>query len=242
MVIYFIIKKTFEEGGAMSLLSSLFGSKEVEKENLEKIERLEQKILGKEKEIERLILELETVNNSTKIKPRQLEIFEKNVKDSREEINRLNSVLKSFGIPSKKQYYKYKVELSKLYSASRFREVLDFLLAKGYIFISDVPFSSLQDEIIILKNGEEALKRHSDYLQDNYDWEIATYRNKGEKLIKIFGRGKKLTQFFSEYYLEYMDDLDRIDLNILAQYGCDAELIQEVKEKREQYYLEQREQ
>ena len=104
------------------------------------------------------------------------------------------------------------------------------------------PFSSLQDEIIILKNGEEALKRHSDYLQDNYDWEIATYRNKGEKLIKIFGRGKKLTQFFSEYYLEYMDDLDRIDLNILAQYGCDAELIQEVKEKREQYYLEQREQ
>lgn len=49
MVIYFIIKKTFEEGGAMSLLSSLFGSKEVEKENLEKIERLEQKILGKRK-------------------------------------------------------------------------------------------------------------------------------------------------------------------------------------------------
>jgi len=235
------MKKTFEEGGAMSLLNSLFGKKGTEKENLEKIEKLEQKLLGKEKEIERLILELETANNSSKIKPRQLEIFEKNVKESREEVNRLNSVLKSFGIPIKKQYFKYKVELSKLYSASRFHEVLDFLSKKGYVFISDVPFPTLQEEIAALKNGEEALKRHADYLQDNYDWEIATYRNKGEKLNKIFGRGKKLAQFFSEYYLEYMDDLDRVDLNILTQYGCEENFIREVQEKREQYYLERRE-
>ena len=41
--------------------------------------------------------------------------------------------------------------------------------------------------------------------------------------------------------MEYMDDLDRVDLNILTQYGCEEDFIREVQEKREQYYLEQRE-
>lgn len=54
ITIYFIMKKTFEEGGAMSLLNSLFGKKGTEKENLEKIEKLEQKLLGKEKKLKDL--------------------------------------------------------------------------------------------------------------------------------------------------------------------------------------------
>lgn len=230
----------------MGLLDSLFGKKSVE-EYLEKIEKLEEKLTLKEQEIERLVFENDGLKvqlqqlDSAKIVPKQLEIFEKNVKESREEANRLGQVLRNFGLPLKKQYYTYKVELSKLFSTARFAEVASFFQEKGYQFISELPLAEIKEEIVKIKNGEEAWKKCEDFLKGKYDWEVSTMRNKGEKLVKIFGRGKKLNQFFSEYYLEYMDDLDRIDLTSLQAYGLTKEQIEEVEQKREEYYKEYRE-
>ena len=229
----------------MGLLDSLFGKKSVE-EYLEKIEKLEEKLTLKEQEIERLVFENDGLKaqlqqmDSTKIVPKQLEIFEKNVKESREEITKLGNVLKKFGIPVKKQYHSYKVELAKLFSAPRFSEVLSSLKEKGYTFLSDIPSDKLKEEISQYKNGEEAFHRCKAFLEGKYDWEIATLRNKGEKLFKIFGRGKKLSQFFTDHYLEYMDDLDRVDLSMLEDYGLTPDQIQEIKDKRDAYYEEYR--
>lgn len=232
-------------GGTMGLLDSLFGKKSVEK-YLEKIEKLEEKLTLKEQEIERLVFENDGLKSqlqqmdSTKIVPKQLEIFEKNVKESREEITKLANVLKNFGIPLKKQYHSYKVEIAKIFSSSRFAEVLAALQEKGYTYVSQIPLHEIKEEFLTLKNGEEALQRCQAFLEGKYDWEIATMRNKGEKVFKVFGRGKKLSQFFTDSYLEYMDDLDRVDLNILETYGFTKEQIQEMEEKRDAYYAEHR--
>lgn len=229
----------------MGILDSLFGKKSVE-EHLEKIEKLEEKLTLKEQEIERLVFENDGLKSqlqqmdSTKIVPKQLEIFEKNVKESREEIAKLGNVLKNFGIPLKKQYHSYKVGIAKLFSSTRFAEILATLEGKGYTYLSEIPVDVIKEELLTLKNGEEALQRCVAFLEGKYDWEIATIRNKGEKLSKIFGRGKKLSQFFADSYLEYMDDLDRVDLSILETYGFTKEQIQEIEEKRDAYYAEHR--
>lgn len=76
-------------------LFSIFGKKDLEAEQklLKKIEELEQTIARKDKEISDLINELDRVNQSipntntnTNLNSKQLELIEKNIKDTKEEM------------------------------------------------------------------------------------------------------------------------------------------------------------
>lgn len=230
----------------MGFIDLLLGKKSTE-EYLQQIEKLKEKLVLKEQEVERLVFENDGLKaqlqqlDAAKIPAKQLEIFEKNVKESREEAAKLINVLKNFGISIKKKYYTYKVEIAVLLAANRFSEILSFLQEKGFMFASELPLETIKEEILGKKNGEEAYRRLEDFKKGKYDWEVSTMRNRGEKLVKIFGRAKKLNQFFSDFYLEYMDDLDRIDLAILETYGFTKEQILELEEKRNHYYNEYRE-
>lgn len=228
-------------------LFDIFTKKDIEERD-KKIDLLESKINKKEKEIQRLVYENESLKfqiekqeNDAKTKEKQTELFDKNLKESREENTRLSSILRTYGIQVKKEYHQYKVELTKLYASTRYDEVVKYLQEKGYFYLSDIPFEEIKEELFAMKNGELAYARHQDYLQGKYDWEVSTWRNKGEKLTKIFGRSKKIGQFFADYYLAYMDDLDRVDLKILQQYGFNNAEIEEIHKKREEYYREFRE-
>ena len=97
-------------------LFSIFGKKDLESEQklLKKIEELEQTIARKDKEISDLINELDRVNQSipntntnTNLNSKQLELIEKNIKDTKEENDRLKQVIDEYNLSSKKEKYYY---------------------------------------------------------------------------------------------------------------------------------------
>ena len=101
-------------------LFSIFGKKDLEAEQklLKKIEELEQTIARKDKEISDLINELDRVNQSipntntnTNLNSKQLELIEKNIKDTKEENDRLKQVIDEYNLSSKKEKYYYKVDI-----------------------------------------------------------------------------------------------------------------------------------
>ena len=103
-------------------LFSIFGKKDLEAEQklLKKIEELEQTIARKDKEISDLINELDRVNQSipntntnTNLNSKQLELIEKNIKDTKEENDRLKQVIDEYNLSSKKEKYYYKVDIEK---------------------------------------------------------------------------------------------------------------------------------
>ena len=69
-------------------LLSIF-KKSNDEEYLIKIEMLEETLSSKENEISNLINEIESLNKFT---PRQLEVFEKNLKENKEEVQRLKDI------------------------------------------------------------------------------------------------------------------------------------------------------
>lgn len=216
----------------MSILSSLFG-KEKEKEYQRKIDELESKLEAKEAEISNLIAELEKANN--KVSPKQFDIIERNIKESQEKAARYAKIISSFGLNPDKKYYKYKLEVTKFFTGAKYTELLEVLSNNSIEFmedLTDVTFFSLLDGV---KNLEEAKKKFNDYKLNKFDWNIAAFKNRGEKLSKIYS-SKKLLNIFSELSLEYIDDIDDFNFNSLKIYNFSYPQIEEFKNKRDEYY------
>lgn len=220
----------------MSVFSSLFG-KDKEKEYQRKIEELEKKLAAKEDEISNLIAELEKANN--KVSPKQFGIIERNIKESQEKATRYAKIIASFGLNPDKKYYKYKLEVSKFFTGTKFTELLEILTKNNIEFIddlTDVTFFSLLNGV---KNVEEAKKKFADYKNNKFDWDVAALINRGDKLSKIYS-SRKLLNIFSELSLEYMDDIDNFDFSSLKIYNFSYPQIEEFKTKRDEYYKDRR--
>lgn len=220
----------------MSVFSSLFG-KDKEKEYQRKIEELEKKLAAKEDEISNLIAELEKANN--KVSPKQFGIIERNIKESQEKATRYAKIIASFGLNPDKKYYKYKLEVSKFFTGTKFTELLEVLIKNNIEFIddlTDVTFFSLLNGV---KNVEEAKKKFADYKNNKFDWDVAALINRGDKLSKIYS-SRKLLNVFSELSLEYMDDIDNFDFSSLKIYNFSYPQIEEFKTKRDEYYKDRR--
>ncbi|MCI5724577.1 hypothetical protein [Fusobacterium sp.] len=220
----------------MSVFSSLFG-KDKEKEYQRKIEELEKKLAAKEDEISNLIAELEKANN--KVSPKQFGIIERNIKESQEKATRYAKIIASFGLNPDKKYYKYKLEVSKFFTGTKFTELLEVLTKNNIEFIddlTDVTFFSLLNGV---KNVEEAKKKFADYKNNKFDWDVAALINRGDKLSKIYS-SRKLLNIFSELSLEYMDDIDNFDFSSLKIYNFSYPQIEEFKTKRDEYYKDRR--
>lgn len=220
----------------MSVFSSLFG-KDKEKEYQRKIEELEKKLAAKEDEISNLIAELEKANN--KVSPKQFGIIERNIKESQEKATRYAKIIASFGLNPDKKYYKYKLEVSKFFTGTKFTELLEILTKNNIEFIddlTDVTFFSLLNGV---KNVEEAKKKFADYKNNKFDWDVAALINRGDKLSKIYS-SRKLLNVFSELSLEYMDDIDNFDFSSLKIYNFSYPQIEEFKTKRDEYYKDRR--
>lgn len=220
----------------MSVFSSLFG-KDKEKEYQRKIEELEKKLAAKEDEISNLIAELEKANN--KVSPKQFGIIERNIKESQEKATRYAKIIASFGLNPDKKYYKYKLEVSKFFTGTKFTELLEVLTKNNIEFIddlTDVTFFSLLNGV---KNVEEAKKKFADYKNNKFDWDVAALINRGDKLSKIYS-SRKLLNVFSELSLEYIDDIDNFDFSSLKIYNFSYPQIEEFKTKRDEYYKDRR--
>ena len=231
-------------------LFSIFGKKDLEAEQklLKKIEELEQTIARKDKEISDLINELDRVNQSipntntnTNLNSKQLELIEKNIKDTKEENDRLKQVIDEYNLSSKKEKYYYKVDIEKIYSAARFKELANTIVNNGIVYLQDLTlefFDTLSQDI---KNLEEGKIRFQKFLTKEFiEWEVVTYLNKGERVSKLYSKSRKLVNIFIENDIEFMEDLINFDFSKLVDLGFKDSQIEEFILKRDEYYQERR--
>ncbi|MDD7262622.1 hypothetical protein [Fusobacterium mortiferum] len=231
-------------------LFSIFGKKDLEAEQklLKKIEELEQTIARKDKEISDLINELDRVNQSipntntnTNLNSKQLELIEKNIKDTKEENDRLKQVIDEYNLSSKKEKYYYKVDIEKFYSAARFKELANTIVNNGIVYLQDLTlefFDTLSQDI---KNLEEGKIRFQKFITKEFiEWEVVTYLNKGERVSKLYSKSRKLVNIFIENDIEFMEDLINFDFSKLGDLGFKDSQIEEFILKRDEYYQERR--
>ena len=216
--------------------------KEKEEKYLKQIEDLQNKLKKKEEEILQLKYDIEVVTQErdNRISGKQLEIFERNLKQNMESSKKYKELLVSYRINSEKTQYKYKVELKNFYSEKKFQEVFDILNQKNILFVNTLKEEDFNDIPKETKNLDDAKQRFLDYKNGKFSWDIVTFTNKGEKLSKIYSKSKKLMTVFSDLYLEFMDDIANFDFLSLKSYGFKTPQIEEFIQKRDEYYKEYR--
>ena len=216
--------------------------KEKEEKYLKQIEDLQNKLKKQEEETLQLKYDIEVVTQErdNRISGKQLEIFERNLKQNMENSKKYKELLVSYRINPEKTQYKYKVELKNFYSEKKFQEVFDILNEKNILFVNNLKEEDFNDIPKETKNFDDAKQRFLDYKNGKFNWDIVTFANKGEKLSKIYSKSKKLMTIFSELYLEYMDDITNFDFLSLKSYGFKTPQIEEFIQKRDEYYKEYR--
>lgn len=216
--------------------------KEKEEKYLKQIEDLQNKLKKKEEEILQLKYDIEVVTQErdNRISGKQLEIFERNLKQNMESSKKYKELLVSYRINSEKTQYKYKVELKNFYSEKKFQEVFNILSEKNILFVNNLKEEDFNDIPKETKNLDDAKQRFLDYKNGKFSWDIVTFTNKGEKLSKIYSKSKKLMTVFSDLYLEFMDDIANFDFLSLKSYGFKTPQIEEFIQKRDEYYKEYR--
>ena len=224
----------------MALTDFLF--KEKEEKFLRQVEELKTKLQEKEEEILNLKKDLEiiTAKKDNNIGEKQLEIFERNLKQNIENSKRYKNILISYRLNPEKIQYRYKVELKYFYSEKKFEEILNILNEKNILFVNDIKEEDFDDIPKETKNLDKAKQRFLDFKDGKFDWEIVTLINKGEKLSKIYSKSKKLMTMFSDLYFDFMDDVANFDFFSLKSYGFKTPEIEEFIQKRDEYYKERR--
>jgi predicted RND superfamily exporter protein len=229
----------------MGLFSTLFSKKHIELEEKlnKKIEELEEVIKRKDKEISDLINELDRLNQSvnTNINNKQLELIEKNIKDTKEENNRLRQVIGEYNLSSKKEKYYYKVDVEKFFSAAKYKELVAAITELGIAYIQDMSLETFEKISPDVKNYEEGKLKFQKFMTKEFiEWEVVTYLNKGERVSKLYSKSRKLMNIFAENDIEFMEDLMRYDFSKLTELGFKESQIEEFIAKRDEYYQERR--
>ncbi|WP_315283822.1 hypothetical protein [Fusobacterium hwasookii] len=216
--------------------------KEKEEKYLKQIEDLQNKLKKQEDEILQLKYDIEVITQErdNRVSGKQLEIFERNLKQNIENSKKYRNILLSYNLNPEKIQYKYKVELKYFYSEKKFDEILSILNEKNIIFVNNLKEEDFNDIPSETKNLDKAKQRFLDYKNEKFDWNIVTFINKGEKLSKIYSKSKKLMTVFSDLYLEFMDDIANFDFLSLKSYGFKTPQIEEFIQKRDEYYKEYR--
>ena len=216
--------------------------KEKEEKYLKQIEDLQNKLKQQEEEISQLKYDIEVVTQErdNRISGKQLEIFERNLKQNMENSKKYKELLVSYRINPEKTQYKYKVELKNFYYEKKFQEVFDILNQKNILFVNTLKEEDFNDIPKETKNLDDAKQRFLDYKNGKFSWDVVTLTNRGEKLSKIYSKSKKLMTVFSDLYLEFMDDIVNFDFLSLKSYGFKTPQIEEFIQKRDEYYKEYR--
>ena len=216
--------------------------KEKEEKYLKQIEDLQNKLKQQEEEISQLKYDIEVVTQErdNRISGKQLEIFERNLKENVESAKKYKEALISYRINPEKIQYKYKVDLKYFYSEKKFQEILNIFNEKNILFVNNLKEEDFNDIPKETKNFDDAKQRFLDFKSGKFNWDIATFTNKGEKLSKIYSKSKKLMTVFSDLYLEFMDDIANFDFSSLKSYGFKTPQIEEFIQKRDEYYKEYR--
>lgn len=237
------------------MFSKLFSRKtNVEKELNERVKNLENQLQERELELRKLQLrekigKVQILNEEKKpeiqvevqqFNPKQIEIFEKNLRDLKNE----NQILKGKIDELRKatennllslEKHRYRVSLDKLYSGVKFNDILESFHRLEIYFIDQLEEESFQSLDKNSKNYLEARKIYSDLKEGKISFEIKTLALKGEKISKLFSKNRKFYTQLNENYLEFMEDISNFDFNQLLKDGFKEEQVEELLEKKNQY-------
>lgn len=243
--------KRYFSNGYMGLFDVfLKKDNEEEKKLLEKIAALENEIGRKNKEISDLVNEIEKINHSgapltskqqDAFNNKQLELIEKNIKETKEENSVLKNVIAQYNLKIGKEKYYYKIDVYKFFNSTKFSEVVDFFIKNEIKYIQDLTDEFMNKIPENLKNLEEAkVKLDHFWTRDFIEWDIITYLNKGDKVSRIFSKSRKFTNILSDEGIEFMEDMIEYDFSKLLEKGFTEKKIEEFKNTRDSFYEEER--
>lgn len=233
----------------MGIFDFLKKNDELEQKLNEKISKLEADIRRKDKEISDLIDENEAIKHgedkvekqSEKIYSKQVELFEKNLKDAREENLRLKYLLQQYNIKYSKEKHYYKVDISKFFASAKFSEINEYLSISNIKYVQDLTEEFVEKMSPELKNIEEAKQKIENFWSKKFiEWDIVTYMNRGEKISRIYSKSRKFINILNEEGIEFIEDLKDYDFSKLTDKGFDNKKIKELKELRDATYKEER--
>ena len=229
--------------GIFDFFANFFKKNDEEERRLRKqISELEETISRKDNEISNLINEIERINQGTgAINNKQMELIEKNIKETKDENKKLKALLERYDINFTKERYYYRIELERFFSSTKFKEVVDYLITANIHYVQDIT-KEIWDKIPAdMKNLDEAkIKLDKFWSREAIDWDIVTYMNKGDKVTKIYNRSRKLTNILSEEGIEFIEDMLNYDFAKLADNGFKKKQIDDFIKKRDKYYEERR--
>lgn len=229
-------------------LFSKKSKKKIDELNLE-IENLNNMLKYKDRHIEELRLEISRIEKEKneneknfKIRHKQMEILEKNLRNMRDNNNLLkadkkilkNSALNA-NLPLEK--HKYKIPLDRYFSSLKFKEIVHLLKNENLYFLNE-----LNDEVfkkyteIDEKKTIDMEKKYNAFLRGDIELETKIYVLKGEKISKLFSRNRKFYTYMNLKNFEHVDDIKDFDFKKLKEEGFKQEQITELVEKLQNYY------
>lgn len=243
--------KIYFSNGYMGLLDVFLKKNDEEEKKLrDKISALESDISRKNKEISDLINEIERINHSEApvipkqqdvFNNKQLELIEKNIKETKEENSVLKNVIAQYNLKIGKEKYYYKIDVHKFFNSTKFSEVVDFFIKNEIKYIQDLTDEFMNKIPENLKNLEEAkIKLDHFWTRDFIEWDIITYLNKGDRVSRIFSKSRKFTNLLNDEGIEFIEDMIDYDFSKLIDKGFTEKKIEEFKNTRDSFYEEER--
>ncbi|MGL4402235.1 MAG: hypothetical protein ACRCTS_00640 [Fusobacteriaceae bacterium] len=204
----------------------------------QKIIYLEKELEKKKWELEKIKQELKSRNNGERVRTKQDEIIEKNLRDMKRENDALKermTLLEEKNIYNNlfPEEHSYKIAIEKYYSASKYSPFLDYIQVKGKQFMCQLELEDFKG-IEEIKNHSEILKLYERFKLGKIDIEFKVLAQKGEKIGRIYSKNRKFMNFIAESGIEFMDDLREFDFFVLEKDFKD-EQIKELVQKNVEY-------
>jgi len=130
---------------------------------------------------------------------------------------------------------KYRLPFKVLLCSTKFSEFISALEEKDINFVDDAHIEDIQVLTEGIKNNKLAIAKIKNFNSGKYTWDTKTYICKGPRLSKIFSRQRKLLNYFSENYMEFLVDLESFDFDVLLDYKFKDDQIRSFKEKLKEY-------
>lgn len=201
----------------------------------------EHEFMEREKELEKRKNELDDEFKVIKIREKQMDILEKNLKELhadnvvlKESESRLKETSLDGDLPLEKQRYKISVE--RYYSGAKFKETLQELKNREIAYLNDMSEEILENIFQDNPLKEEIIRRFVEFKNGKFEIEIKILALKGEKINKVYSKLRKFTTYMDSILFEYMNDLRDFNFLQLSENGFKKDQIEDLKNRAEEYF------